>query len=57
MISDESKQKLLISRNKDALDRQMRILDNTAVDITEDSMYSDILPHANPPFHLSVFDQ
>ena len=52
-ISQEEKYEVLINKNREALEQQMKMLENYAVDITEDSMSSDMLPHANPPLSLS----
>lgn len=54
-ITPEQKIQMLIIKNREALENQMRVLENHAVDITEDSICSDMLPHANPPLGLTSF--
>ena len=55
-ISQEEKDQILIFKNREALDRQMMIHENNAVDVTEDSISSDMLPHSRPPQSLSCLD-
>ena len=40
---------MLINKKREALELKMSILENNTVNITEDSMSSDMLPHSNPP--------
>jgi hypothetical protein len=47
---------LLITKNRAALDFKTQLIENHAVDVTEDSMLSDMLPHAKPPQSLSFID-
>jgi hypothetical protein len=55
-ISQEEKDQILIFKNREALDRQMKIHENHAVNVTEDSISSDMLPHSRPPQSLSCLD-
>lgn len=56
LLSQEEKDNLLITKNREALELQMRLMDNHPVNITEDSVASDTLPHSNPPMSLSFID-
>ena len=49
LISQEEKMELLINKNRQALEFRLQLQENHAVDISEDSMSSDMLPHSNPP--------
>jgi hypothetical protein len=55
-LTQEEKQHLLINKNREVLEHQMRLLENYAVDVTEDSLCSEMLPHANPPLSLSFVE-
>jgi hypothetical protein len=56
-MSIEEKESFLIAKNREALEHQMQVLENRAVDISEDSMCSENLPHANPPLSLQILDK
>lgn len=48
-ISQEEKDQILINKNRELLERQLEIMESQRVNVTEDSILSDMLPHAKPP--------
>lgn len=46
-LTQEEKHNLLISKNREALAQQLRLMESYTVNVTEDSL--DMAPHANPP--------
>ena len=55
-ISQEEKDLILINKNRELLDRKMQVFENYAVNVTEDSLSSDMMPHSKPPQALSYID-
>ncbi len=55
-ISQEEKDQMLINKNRELLERQLEIMESQRVNVTEDSILSDMLPHAKPPKILQSLD-
>jgi hypothetical protein len=39
----------LINKNRELLERKLQIIENYTVNVTEDSICSDTMPHSKPP--------